>query len=202
MRQECQQSVIARHAVQPLQELRCGTLNICSARNKTEGIDTLVRDLKLDILSLCETWHEDSDCITIGRLRALKYNVIEQARPIAPDARTDSVDCVDHGGVALLSTSAVRLTRLAIDGAFKTFEFVCGRVTSKGTPAIILTIYRPGSLPPTAVFFSELMTMLERFAFMSGVVVITGDINIRLDRATDSHAVHLAELLESYGFEQ
>ena len=62
---------IARHAVQPLQELRCGTLNVCSARNKIEGIDTLVRDLKLDILSLCETWHEDSDCITIGRLRAL-----------------------------------------------------------------------------------------------------------------------------------
>jgi len=142
------------------------------------------------------------DCITIGRLRALKYNVIEQPRPIAPDARKDSVDYVNHGGVALLSTSAVRLTRLAINGTFKTFEFVCGRVTSKGTPAIILTIYRPGSLPPTAAFFSEFTTMLERLAFMSGVVVITGDINIRLDRATDSHAVHLAELLESYGFEQ
>lgn len=194
--------VIARHAVQPSRSISCGSLNVCSARNKIEGIDSLMRDRRLDILSLCETWHEDSDCITIGRLRELKYNVIEKARPAAPDADKDNVHYVNHGGVALLSTATIRLTQLTITGDFKSFEFVCVRVASKGVPAIVLTIYRPGSLPPDAVFFNEFATVLERLALMSGTIVITGDINIRVDRPTDPHAQQLKELLDSYGFEQ
>jgi len=82
---------------------------------------------------------------------------------------------VNHGGVALLSTSMIRITQLTIAGEFKTFEYVCGRVASKGTPAIILTIYRPGSSPPDVAFFDEFTIILERFALMSGVLVITGD---------------------------
>ena len=100
---------IARHAVQPFVSISCGSLNICSARNKIEGIDCLMRDHLLDILALCETWHESADCITIGRLRELGYNVIEQSRPIAIDASTDNVDYVNHGGVALLSKPAFRV---------------------------------------------------------------------------------------------
>ena len=157
---------------------------------------------RLDVLSLCETWHEDSECITIGRLRELGYNVIEQARPIAPDAKCDSVDYINYGGVALLSTSAFQLTTIAIAGEFKTFEFVCGRLMSRETPAIILTVYRPGSSPITAAFFKELETMFERLVLMSGVIVIAGDFNIRLDRPTEPHSVKFIDLLAAYEFEQ
>ena len=88
---------IARHAVQKTQSISCGLLNIRSARNKIDGICSLMRESCLDVLSLCETWHEDSECITIGRLRELGYNVIEQARPIAPDAKRDSVTVLTTG---------------------------------------------------------------------------------------------------------
>jgi len=73
---------------------------------------------------------------------------------------------------------------------------------TQGSPAIILTLYRPGSLPLNAVFFREFTTLLERLALMSGIIVITGDLNIRLDRPTDVHCVQFHELLESFGFEQ
>ena len=161
-----------------------------------------MRDNRLDILSLCETWHEDAECITIGRLRDLGYNVVEQSRPIAPDANRDNTNFINHGGVALLAKSAIRLTRLTITGDFKSFEFVCCRAASSGTPAIILTVYRPGSAPVSPAFFKQFEAMLERLALMSGVIVITGDLNIRLHRSTDPHCVQFNELLDAFGFQQ
>ena len=44
--------------------------------------------------------------------------------------------------------------------------------------------------------------MIERLALMSGVIAITGDINIRLDRPTDPHCVQFNELLDSFGLQQ
>ena len=44
--------------------------------------------------------------------------------------------------------------------------------------------------------------MIERLALMSGVIAITGDINIRLDRPTDPHCVQFNEPLDSFGLQQ
>jgi len=96
----------------------------------------------------------------------------------------------------------IRITQLTIAGEFKTFEYVCGRVASKGTPAIILTIYCPGSSPPDVAFFDEFTLILERFALMSGVLVITGDINVHFERVDGTHARRLMQLLGFFGFEQ
>ena len=37
---------------------------------------------------------------------------------------------------------------------------------------------------------------------MSGVIVIAGDFNIRLDRPTEPHSVQFFDLLAAYEFEQ
>ena len=57
----------------------------------------------LDVLGISESWHEDSGDVCIARLRALGYNVIEEARPIPTGARVDSVDFINHGGVVILT---------------------------------------------------------------------------------------------------
>ena len=101
-----------------------------------------------------------------------------------------------------MSKPGIPLTRLSIAGDFTTFEYVCCRVASRGTPAIILTVYRPGSTPVSDAFFRQFEVMIERLALMSGVIAITGDINIRLDRPTDPHCVQFNELLDSFGLQQ
>ena len=44
--------------------------------------------------------------------------------------------------------------------------------------------------------------MFERLVLMSGVIVIAGDFNIRLDRPTEPHSVQFIDLLAAYEFEQ
>ena len=67
--------------MQPDLRLSYATLNIRSVNNKIEDVRQLMIDRKLNILALTETWHEDSDCSTIKRLRSLGINVIETASP-------------------------------------------------------------------------------------------------------------------------
>ena len=51
-----------------------------SIRKKINDVDDLVQDRLVHVLAVTETWHEDSDCITIKRLRSLGYNVTGRRR--------------------------------------------------------------------------------------------------------------------------
>ena len=124
--------------------------------NKIEAIDTLLHDSNADmILSLTETWHEDSASVAIGRLRALGYNVVEEARKIEDAVDRNTVSYTNHGGVVILSKMNFRLVKRLTIGNITTFEHVCCEITLGCTKCIILSIYRPGSSPPQAKFFSE-----------------------------------------------
>jgi len=171
-------------------------------RNKIDAVDEIIRANGLDLLALTETRHEDNNCIAIGRLRELQYSVIEEARLIPPSADRDTMEFINHGVVALLSTAAVRITKLNISGMYNTFEFVGGCVKSSGAPANNIVLYRPGSLPATAAFYTKFGSFLEHLSLMSLTVVITGDINIRLDRPMDAHCVQFTALLSTYGLVQ
>ena len=67
---------------------------------------------------------------------------------------------------------------------------------------VLLSVYRPGSSAVTASFLSELGDLLDRFSTFVEPLVLAGDINIRLERSTDPHAVEFRELLDSYGLTQ
>jgi len=196
--------VIQQHAVQPVSTLLCGTLNIRSARNKILAINDTIIDNKLDLLARSETWHENSDSTVITQLRDLNYNVIEQARPFPIDACIDSVDYINHGGVALVSVLGVQLNKHVISGQFTTFEFVCGRVSHRNNVkhCMVLVIYRPGSVSPNQLFFKQFSDLLDQISVLSMELYITGDINIRLDRAGDSDTLQMVDLLSSHGLVQ
>ena len=80
---------------------------------------------------------------------------------------------------------------------------IAARVTSGRSSCIVLVIYCPGSSAVTSSFFSELADVLDRFSTYVEPLVLAGDINVRLERSADPHAVEFRDLLvASYGLEQ
>ena len=145
-----------RHVFRPTSLITCGTLNARSLRNKVDAVDDLMRAEGLDVLGITESWHENSGDVCIARLRALGYNVIEEARPIPAGARLDSVDFINHGGVVILARSGLQLRKIDTLGNYTTFEYVCGRVVSSAVHITLIAVYRPGSVPPSVEFFDEI----------------------------------------------
>jgi exonuclease III len=158
---------------------------------------TLKKDFNLDVLCLCETWHEPQS-VSIKRLRAEGFQLLERPRPPAFDARVDSLDYVNHGGVAIVASPGVLLARLDL-GEPLTFEYVCARITMHGSARVVLLVYRPGSAPATLEFFEELTSMLEQLSLTSAPIVITGDVNIRLDRPDDLLSRRFNDVVELFG---
>lgn len=46
---------------------------------------------------------------------------------------------------------------------------------------MLLAIYRPGSLPPSSLFFTQLNTILEQSAVYNVQLILTGDLNLHLE---------------------
>ena len=138
--------------------------------SKLDDLLDKMRDCSLDILLLCETWH-DADSVSVRRLRSDGYCVVERARPRTSQSAVSLA--VNHGGVAIVSAPGVRLTAVDVGFVPSTFECVAGRVSSNSSSCIVLVVYRPGSSAVTASFYAELGEVLD-------AVVLAGDVNIRL----------------------
>jgi len=96
-------------------------------------------DRSLDIVVLCETWH-DSDSVSIRRLRADGFSVVEHARP----RRVPNSLGTNHGDVAVVAAAGVRLTPVIIGHQPTTFECVAARVQSGASSCVVIVVYRPG----------------------------------------------------------
>ena len=107
---------------------------------------------------------------------------------------------VNHGGVAVIATPGVRLTSVDIGAKPSTFECVAARITSGPSSCVVAVLYRTG--PVTASFFSELDDVLDRLSTFNDPLLLAGDVNIRLERTSDPHAVEFADLLAAYGLVQ
>jgi len=79
-----------------------------------------------------------------------------------------------------------------------TFEYLCGSISCKQTEMVLLTIYRPGSKPATQKFLDELSIILEILSTYRRPIVITGDINIRVERENNAMAIRFREMLVSF----
>src|SRR6218665_2293324 len=135
---------LKRHASQPTRQLMCATLNIHSIANKVDVVSQCWRDHGLDFLGLTETWHEDADDVALRRLRSTGLQMLERARPVRPGARTDDI-YQNYGGVAVVASSAVRLSKISAPFEPITFEHLIARVTVSGSSHIFAVVYRHGS---------------------------------------------------------
>ena len=67
---------------------------------------------------------------------------------------------------------------------------------------IVVVIYRPGSKEVCTMFHKEFGLLLEYLTSFQNPVLITGDINIHIERQSDSHTIQLQSTLSSFGLVQ
>jgi hypothetical protein len=94
----------------------------------------------------------------------------------------------------------VRLTLLDLGVKPTTFEIVCVRIVANTSSCVAAVVYRPGSEAVKSLFFSEVRDVMDRLATFVDPTFLVGDLNVRLDRPSDPHAVMLVDDLASYGF--
>jgi len=96
-------------------EVKC--LNVRSLHNKRDDVLEIIRDRRVDIFCLTQTWH-DSDSVCIGRLRTSGFNVADRPRPRVRDDLS-----TNHGGVAIVSKDSICMSPVAVTPA-STFEHI------------------------------------------------------------------------------
>src|SRR5664279_1916000 len=171
-----------------------GCINIRSVANKIDDLLEVRRDHLIDVLFLVETWH-NSDSVSLRRLRADGFQVVDRARPRV----RDNVMTTNHGGVAAVAVPGIRLTLLDLGVKPESFELMCVRVVSGSSACIVAVIYRPGTESVTAAFFCELSDVLYRLVTFVDPVFLVGDVNIRLERTAEPTTGQFTELLAAHG---
>ena len=122
----------------------------------------------------------------------------ERARPVRPCAKTDDIFYQNHGGVAVVASSAIMLSKISAPFEPITFEHLIARVTVSGCSHIFVVVYRHGSAKVTAAFFDELRLLLEFLSSFAMPYVITGDLNIRFDCPEDQVMLRATELMDMF----
>lgn len=96
----------------------------------------------------------------------------------------------------------IKLTKAA--GSFHptTFECLILRITVGVSVAHLAAVYRPGSKPITSAFFEEFTQLLDFLGSSPLPFIVSGDLNIRMDRPADPHTVSFHEILDSHNATQ
>ena len=188
-------STAERHLRPATRKSTFGLLNIRSLCNKIEDLLELRADQEIDVLLLTETWH-DSDSLPIRSLLSRGFSVVERARPRIND---NTLRC-NHGGVAIVTPPGYQLKPLHLGASPTAFEHVTGRITNHSYSCTVVVLYRTG--PIHDVFFNEFSDLLDKISVLNEDVVISGDINIRVDRSEDPHTCRFTGMLEDHGFVQ
>ena len=154
----------------------------------------IFRGLQIAVTFLTEAWH-DGDSVCLRLLRAAGFQVIDRPRP---RLRVDTIT-TNHGGIVVVANPGVSLSKVDLGVKPSTFELLCIRVVSGALSFIAAAIYRPGSTAITTTFFVELSDVLDRLATFVELVLVTGDVNIRLERSTDAETTQFVDMLAAYG---
>ena len=191
---------VQRHTTSVGRSIVCGSMNVRSLSPlKLDALLDEFRERKLDVMLLCETWH-DADSVAIRSLRSQGFRVVERARPRSRQAEA-SVR-INHGGVAIVVAPGIHLTTVDVGFQPTTFEHVAARITSGTSSCVAVEIYRPGSAAVTSTFFDELAELLDRLSVSTNELVLAGDVNIRLEREADPDAAEFHDLIAGYGLTQ
>jgi len=177
-------------------------VNSRSIGNKAATLCRIITESNVDVMVITETWHEGSQSSALKRLILPGYHCVDAARPILAGAAVNSVEFQNHGGLAIVYRSAVRFLKKDIGVKVPSFEYVCGRGSTRDGQFMLLGVYRPGSQAINAVFFQELSMVFERLSDYSCPVVLCGDFNVHVDDSSSLHAARFADLLQSAGYVQ
>ncbi len=171
--------------------LNFAMLNIRSILKKSSDVAELISAKRLDVFLLTETWHTNSSDYSLRRAAPYGYSLID-----VPRISTEGVSTTNHGGIALIFRSELRVKPIILNFVPTTFELLACSIRSGTSNVTIIAIYRPGSVPPCATFYDELHSLFEIIATYKSLYVICGDFNIHVDNPSDLHCRQFTELLD------
>ena len=174
----------------PLNEIKCGLINIQSVSNKTIEIRELISERALDILVLTETWLNDN--ISNSRIAEL-----------TPD--THSFHHVPRetgigGGVGVLVSNCFSNIKLEKSQNYNTFEHleISLRYMSKLYKFVVM--YRPPPKTNFELFLDELDELMSVLSHENKKILVTGDLNIWFDDMENNYTKKTKEIIDRYNY--
>jgi len=133
----------------PVEQVTFACLNVLSLHNNTDDVIECIRDRRVDIFCLTETWH-DSDSACIGRIRIPAASVSS-----TDHARVYVTTCLNHGGVAVVTNDCLHVACRCDAGVHVR---VCRIPRRLWTVQLHRrnAVYRPSSATVQQRFFEEL----------------------------------------------
>ena len=177
--------------------LRIASWNARSLSDKHAFVSQSLLDGQLDVLVVTESWHQCSEDASILRATPPGYSSRDCPRPPHPDGRP-----ARGGGIVIFFRSSLRLTQVSLDTWSTTFEALCLSIATPRGSVTLLTVYRPGSAPPTELFFDEFSSVLESLITRNSQLVILGDFNLHLEDHTSPTSSRFLDLLTQFGLRQ
>ena len=166
-------------------------------KNRSIAVSDTIVTRHLDVLALTETWQETSDDIQLKRCAPPGYSIVDAARS---DAILPRSVAEKGGGVVITHSERFIVKKITLDvKPTAAFEVFCRSASITFVP---LVIYRPGTKSATDGFFDELIALLEIVGTFQNELVITGELNIHVNDATDWHSRRLTDILESFNLVQ
>jgi exonuclease III len=161
--------------------------NVRSLNNKCDDVMILLQDSNIDIALITETWLTEQCNNTTATIKSYGYSIIHSHRH---DTK--------GGGTAIIykTTLSISLVNPDIDG-IKTFEYTTACVKcSSDMKVLLVCVYRTG--PICEAFFNDLNSLLEVVAQRFDYILIGGDFNIHVEKATSHETTELLEIMNSY----
>lgn len=153
----------------PGRNLRLGTVNPRSIRDKGPVISDFLASRGIDLLGITETWLTTSATkAELADLTPPGYLLFHKPR----EARRG-------GGVGLFISSIFKFSPIDLPSQ-STFEAICGKIEGGSVRLNVLNIYRSPSTSKSK-FFEELQDILSYILTIADEVVLMGDINLHVD---------------------
>ena len=175
--------------------LRVGSVNTQSVRNKVDELTNIIIHKDLDVLALCEHWltTRDKDRFYVNALSlpGYKFHFFSRLK--------------GYGGVALLLRSSIRV-KSTRQFASEYFENCILTLCVDSKCLDICVLYSPPASEKNDVtttrFITEFSSLLDEYVTNTVSVIFVGDINVHLEKPLDSSTRAFNDLLQSLNFTQ
>lgn len=165
------------------QMVKCGLLNVQSARNKTFEIRDTINDQQLDFYAITETWLTDFDSAVIKEMTPATHSFLHHPRG---EGR--------GGGVGLFVSNSIKKVKKCKSPEYNTFELLQVQCETNGNKLTIITIYRPPSTSLSS-FIDEFGLYLDTIDMVSMNIIVWGDFNLWLDDPEARYVQHFIDMI-------
>lgn len=172
-------------------KLTLGYCNARSVKNKTQEINDLICDNKLDILCITETWMTGSplDDLICNELTPPGYKIVHVPREQGRG-----------GGVAVIYRSSLKCQSQSKHrpASFEALELL---LSTKSDCIRLCVIYRPPvggkHSKPMSMFLDEFQEYIDRNATTTGKLLLIGDFNIHMESKEKGATAKFHELIQN-----